>query len=86
MNGVWWEYLVVALFVFLIGWIVGVLMTRKSYGSKYNTKIKGSLRLVYDPDDPGHPVMGLVIESMEYLLANETVLLAIEKKNFPEDA
>lgn len=86
MNGIWWEYLVVALFVFLIGWVAGVLMTRKSYGSKYNTKIKGSLRLVYDPDDPGHPVMGLVIESMEYLLANETVLLAIEKKNFPEDA
>lgn len=86
MNGIWWEYLVVALFAFLIGWVVGVLMTRKSYGSKYNTKIKGSLRLVYDPDDPGHPVMGLVIESMEYLLTNETVLLAIEKKNFPEDA
>lgn len=86
MSGVWWEYLVIAIFAFLIGWVVGVLMMRKSYESKYNTKIKGILRLAYDVDDPDHPAMGLMIESMEYLLTNDTVLLAIEKKNFPEDA
>ena len=86
MSGVWWEYLVIALFAFLIGWVVGVLMMRKSYESKYNPKIKGVLRLAYDVDDPDHPAMGLMIESMEYLLTTDTVLLAIEKKNFPEDA
>ena len=86
MSGAWWEYLVIAFFVFILGWIAGVLMMRKSYESKHNPKIKGTLRLAYDIDDPGHPAMGLIIESMEYLLTNETVLLAIEKKNFPEDA
>lgn len=86
MSGVWWEYAVIGLFTFVLGWIVGVLMMRKSYESKYNPKVKGTLRLAYDVDDPGHPVMGLMIESMEYLLMNDTVLLAIEKKNFPEDA
>ena len=86
MSGVWWEYLIVFIFALILGWIIGVLMTRKSYDAKYNTKIKGMLRLAYDPDDPGHPAMGLLIESMDYLLTNDTVLLAIEKKNFPEDA
>jgi hypothetical protein len=86
MSGVWWEYVVIGLFTFILGWIAGVLMMRKSYESKYNPKIKGTLRLAYDVDDPERPAMGLMIESMEYLLTNETVLLAIEKKNFPEDA
>ena len=86
MNGIWWECVVIGLFTFILGWIAGVLMMRNSSKSKYNPKIKGTLRLAYDIDDPGHPALGLVIESMEYLLTNETVLLAIEKKNFPEDA
>ncbi len=84
MFGISWEYLVVGLFCAVIGWVTGVLMMRKSYESKYNPKIKGTLRLAYDVDDPGHPAMGLIIESMEYLLTNDTVLLAVEKKNFPE--
>lgn len=84
MSGVWWEYVVVFILALIIGWVIGVFMMRKSYESKYNPRIKGVLRLAYDVDDPGHPAMGLMIESMDYLLANETVLLAIEKKNFPE--
>lgn len=84
MSGIWWEYAVIGLLTFIIGWVIGVLMTRKSYESKYNPRIKGTLRLAYDADDPGHPAMGLMIESMDYLLANDSILLAIEKKNFPE--
>ena len=86
ISGVWWEYLVVFIFAFILGWVVGVIMMRKSYEAKYNPKIKGTLRLAYDVDDPDHPAMGLIIESMNYLLTNDTVLLAVEKKNFPEDA
>ena len=84
MSGVWWEYCVIGLLTFILGWIVGVFMTRKSYESKYNPQIKGTLRLAYDVDDPGHPAMGLIIDSMDYLLTNDTVLLAVEKKYFPE--
>ena len=66
--------------------VVGGLLTRNSYLPKNNPKIKGTLRLAYDVDDPAHPAMGLIIESMEYVLTNDTILLSIEKKNFPEGA
>lgn len=86
MSGFWLEYVVIGACALVLGFVVGALMTRKSYGSKYNSKIKGTLRLAYDIDDPGHPAMGLMIDSLDYLLSNDTVLLAIEKKNFPGDA
>lgn len=84
MSGAWWEYVALALLVFILGWLVGVFSARKSLDAKYNTEVKGVLRLAYDVDDPDHPAMGLMLESMDYLLVNDTVLLAIEKKNFPE--
>ena len=58
----------------LIGFNIGVGRRKKA---------QGILRLAYDQDDPGHPAMGLMIESMDYLLSHDTVLLEIEKKNFP---
>ena len=59
----------------VLGYIYGKARSRPS--------IHGIIRLVYDPDDPDHPAMGLVLENMDYIMSQNCIYLGIEKKNFP---
>lgn len=67
---------------FVAGWLFGFLMTRSALKTKYVPQ--GSLILAYDVDDPSHPAMGLEVESLHYILTHESVMLTIEKRNFPQ--
>ena len=67
----------------IAGLIMGFMITRSALRKRYIHELQGTLRLVYDPDDPSHPVMGLAIETMDYILHNDYILLEIERKNFP---
>lgn len=62
-------------FVFGFGYMAG--------WNKREKDTNGTLRLVYDPDDPDHPAMGLMIESMVSLENSSHIVLNIEKKNYP---
>lgn len=64
----------------ILGWIITSFYFKKALIPR------GVIRLAYDPDDPGHPAMGLMLESMDYILNHNTMIVAIEKKNFPEDS
>lgn len=78
----WKDYLL--LFgVYFFGWFIGFLSTRSALKTKYSTESKGTIRIAYDPDDPTHPVMGLVIDSLEYILNTDRIVLTVEKKGFP---
>ena len=85
MSGNWWKYIIIAIFALTVGLVSGSLAASNSYESKSSRNVRGTLRLAYDEDDPTHPAMGLMIDSMEYLMANDTVTLGIERKNFPND-
>jgi hypothetical protein len=45
---------------------------------------KGVIRLVYDSDNPEHPVMGLMLEKLEDILTCKTIVLGVQKVNFPD--
>ena len=61
-----------------IGYCIGLAINNS------RNKIKGILRLAYDPDNPNYPAMGLMVDSMEYLMSHDLVVLKIEKLNFPK--
>lgn len=61
-----------------IGYCIGLVINNS------RNKAKGVLRLVYDPDNPNYPAMGLMVNSMEYLMSHDSVVLKIEKLNFPK--
>lgn len=50
----------------------------------HKIKPRGILRLAYDPDDPNHPAMGLMLENMDYILSNKVITLAIQRIGFPD--
>ena len=61
-----------------IGYCIGLAINNS------RNKTKGVLRLAYDPDNPNYPAMGLMVDSMEYLMSHDSVVLKIEKLNFPK--
>ena len=67
------------------GWFLGFLATRSALRQKYSRMYnpEGLLKVVYDRDDPSHPVMGLEIESLNYILSNDFILLKIIRTGFP---
>lgn len=68
------------------GWFIGFFSTRSALKTKYEASIpepEGLLKLVYDVDDPAHPAIGLEIESLNYILNSDFVLLKIMKTGFP---
>ena len=67
----------------LIAFIFGFLMTRSALRNRYDITPKGILRVAYDKDEPEWPKMGLEIDSLEYILNNDKVVLTIQKKGFP---
>ena len=71
----------------LFGWIIGFLMTRSVLKEKYKNSgcnLEGVLKIAYDVDDPDHPKMGLEIDSLNYILTHDSILLEIKKIGFPK--
>lgn len=68
---------------FLAGWFIGFMMTRTALKNKCNSEVKGILHLAYDKDDPSHPAMGLEIETLEYIMTHDRVVLTVHKIGFP---
>ena len=85
----WKSYLII-FGVYFFGWLIGFLSTRSALKEKYNRncqpepEAEGTLKLVYDVDDPNHPAMGLELNSLGYILTHDSVLLEIKKVGFPD--
>lgn len=80
-----WQWIVFSVSI-IISWVL-VFFCGIRFGEKLFTapqKIQGIIRIAYDTDDPDHPAMGLMLESMDQILSTDYVYLKVEKKNFPE--
>ena len=70
------------IFSMVIGCYIGLKVGKKLYLSK----LHGMIRLAYDPDDPGHPAMGLMLENLDYILSHKVIVLGVEHVGFPEES